>query len=79
MSRKVISRETVTEEAGGNLYKVEWVIEGKLKLSHYIEFQDGTLKGKRKIDPHIYTPDQKEQMRSMIKQLVYEAANNRWP
>lgn len=79
MSKKAIRKETVTVEVGGNLYRVEWVIEGTLKLSHYIEFQDGNFKGKRKSDPHIYIPGQEEQMRSMIMQLVFEAINNYWP
>ncbi len=78
MSKKAIRKEIVTVEVGVNLYRVEWVIEGTLKLSHYIIFQDGIFKGKRKSDPHIYISGQEGQMKSTIAQLVFEAVNNRW-
>ena len=79
MPKKAIRKETVTVEVGGNLYSVEWVIEGTRKLSHYIVFRDGIFKGGRKGDSHIYIPEQEEQMKSMIGQLVFEAEKNCWP
>lgn len=78
MPRKAIRKEIVTVKVGGNFYSVEWIIEGTRKLSHYIAFQDGIFKGRRKSDPHIYIPEQEEQMKSTIAQLVFEAVNNRW-
>lgn len=79
MSKKAIRKEIVTVEVGGNLYSVEWVIKGTRKLSHYIVFQDGIFKGRRKNDTHIYIPEQEKVMKSMIGQLVFEAEKNSWP